>query len=272
MNYSQLREVQLIELEILKEVARICNKHEIEYFLDSGTALGAVRHEGFIPWDDDIDIGMTRDNYDRFLRIASQELSDGFFLQTNETDKKAPYIFAKVRKNGTIFLKWNKRNIDMHHGIFIDVFPYDNVPDDEKEREKYQKRCRILYRFYLIRSIPDRTVQPEKSIKWVTVAIIRRVLHYLSKVIPVSIIKKITDNMFRKYNGIETKCLTCHMFSKVCVFNRKDLFPLRQIRFEDGFFTVVNNVEKYLTLIYGDYKQLPPVEKRKGHRPYKLKC
>lgn len=77
--------------------------------------------------------------------------------------------------------------------------------------------------------------------------------------------------MFRKYNGIETKCLTCHMFSKVCVFNRKDLFPLRQIRFEDGFFTVVNNVEKYLTLIYGDYKQLPPVDERVGHKPYKLK-
>ena len=271
MNYSQLREVQLIELEILKEVARICDKHEIEYFLDSGTALGAVRHEGFIPWDDDIDIGMTRVNYDRFLKIASQELRSDFFLQTNETDKKAPCIFAKIRKNGTVFMEWNKRNIDMHHGIYIDVFPYDNLPDDEKEREKHQKRCRNLYRLYLIRSIPDRTVQLEKSIKWAALAIIRRALHYLSKVVPSSIIERLTDNMFRKYNKIETKYLTCHMFSKKYVFNRTDLFPLRQIRFEDGFFTIVNDVEKYLTLIYGDYKQLPPVNERVGHKPYKLK-
>ncbi len=96
-----------------------------------------MEHGGFIPWDDDVDIGMTRENYEKFLEIAPEKLKNDYFLQTRKTDKKAPYMYAKVRKNGTVFMEWNKRNLDMHHGIYIDIFPYDNVPDDIKERNEY---------------------------------------------------------------------------------------------------------------------------------------
>ena len=270
MSFTQLRKLQLIELEILKEVARICNENGIEYFLDSGTALGAVRHKGFIPWDDDIDVGMTRENYNKFLKIAPEKLNKEFFLQTNQTDKQSPYIFAKVRKNNTVLMKWNKRNLDMHHGIYIDIFPYDNIPDDVKERAQYQKKCRKLYRLYLIRSIPDRSAPQENSIKWLVVAVIRRILYYMLKIIPFSFMEKWTNNMFQKYNTVQTEYLTCHMFSKVYFFKRNDLFPLREITFEDDTFLIVNNIEKYLTDIYGDYKQLPPKEKRVGHNHYKV--
>lgn len=272
MNNEDLRRVQLSQLDILKEVARVCEENEIEYFLDSGTALGAVRHGGFIPWDDDIDIGMTRDNYDKFLKIASEKLKEEYFLQTNETDKQSPYIYAKVRKNNTVFMEWNKRNINMHHGIYIDIFPYDNVPDDDNKRQKYMKRCRNTYLFYVIRSIPDRSAKPENNLKWVITATVRRMLHWISHIIPLSTITKITNNMFTKYNQEETRYLTCHVFSKPYIFERSDLFPLKKIKFEDDYFSVVNDVDKYLTNLYGDYKQLPPEDKRVGHRPYKLEC
>ena len=231
MSYPRLRELQLVELEILLEVDRVCRENGIEYFLDGGTALGAVRHGGFIPWDDDIDIGMTRENYEKFLEIAPEKLKNDYFLQTRKTDKKAPYMYAKVRKNGTVFMEWNKRNLDMHHGIYIDIFPYDNVPDDIKERNEYLAKCGRLYRLYLLRSTPDRDLPPQKSVKWAILAVFRRLIHYTLKIVPMLWIENKIDQMFRKYNKADTKCLVCHMFNQY-IYSKRDLFPVKQIKFE----------------------------------------
>lgn len=268
MSYPRLRELQLVELEILLEVDRICRENSIEYFLDCGTALGAVRHEGFIPWDDDIDIGMTRDNYEKFIEIVPVKMKGDFFLQTTKTDN-SPYLYAKVRKNNTIFMEWNKRNLDMHHGIYIDIFPYDNVPDNIEERNKYLNKCRKIYRLYLLRSTPDRDVPPKKSVKWIALAILRRLIHYVFRVIPMQLIENETIQVFKKYNKVETEYLACQMFNEI-VYCKRDLFPLKQIKFENHLFPCVNNVDKFLTILYGDYMKLPPIEKRTGHKPYKL--
>lgn len=105
MEYAEeLKELQKVLLDILKEVKRVCDENNIDYFIIAGTALGAVRHKGFIPWDDDIDIGMTRDNYEKFIKIANTKLSEEFFLQTMETEEETPFYFAKVRKNKTKFI------------------------------------------------------------------------------------------------------------------------------------------------------------------------
>ena len=103
---ENLKKIQQIELDILLEVDRICKKHEIEYFLDFGTLLGAVRHSGFIPWDDDIDIGMTRDNYEKFLKIASSELKKDYFLQNVYTERETPFLYSKIRKNGKFTMEF----------------------------------------------------------------------------------------------------------------------------------------------------------------------
>jgi lipopolysaccharide cholinephosphotransferase len=271
MENEQLRDIQLIELEILKEVVRVCNENGIQYFLDSGTALGAVRHQGFIPWDDDIDIGMTRENYDRFLEIAPKQLSNKYFLQNRRTDKNTPYTFAKVRKNNTIFMEWNKRNLEMHHGIYIDIFPYDNVPDDDLERKEYLNKCNKLNRLFVIRTTPDRDVKPAKSLKWLGLAMVRRVMHILSKVVPLSTIENKTSELFRKYNDIDTKGMTCHSFPNGFILNNDDLYPIQEIKFEDDYFNVPNNVNKVLQDLYGDYQKLPPIDQRVGHGPYKVK-
>lgn len=109
-----LRKLQLLELKVLLEFKRICEKHQIQYFLMWGTLLGAVRHQGFIPWDDDIDVGMLRSEYVKFLAICNEELSQDFFLQTFESDKTYVNSFAKLRLNGTEYPEPTNKDLLYH--------------------------------------------------------------------------------------------------------------------------------------------------------------
>ena len=117
-----LRNVQLVQLEIAKEVKRICEQNNISYFMDGGTLLGAVRHKGFIPWDDDLDFGFTRDNYEKFIATAKKNLSSEFFLQTWDSDREYGYAFAKIRKKGTIYQERIAQDSNANCGIFIKAF------------------------------------------------------------------------------------------------------------------------------------------------------
>ena len=124
--------------KILDEIVRICNLHDIPYFIQGGTAIGAFFENAILPWDDDIDIGMTRENYNRFLEVAPRELSNDYFMQHLYTDAKTPYYFTKIKKNNTLFVEENFKHLPIHHGIFIDVFPFDKVPNN-KTLQKIQR-------------------------------------------------------------------------------------------------------------------------------------
>lgn len=115
--------------DIFGEIIRVCEKCNISYFIIGGSGIGAFFDKAILPWDDDIDVGMTRENYNRFLSVAPKELSPDYFLQWVETDANTPFYFAKVRKNNTLFVESVFRNVDIHHGIYVDVFPFDKVPD-----------------------------------------------------------------------------------------------------------------------------------------------
>lgn len=130
---GQLRQLQLRQLECLLELDRICKEHKIQYFLGGGTLLGAVRHQGFIPWDDDIDVMMTRENFDRFAKIAPKAVSDAFFYQDSLTDPDYHSPFTKIRLNGTKFTTaFSSRFSNMHNGVFLDIFAHDAAPKQEK--------------------------------------------------------------------------------------------------------------------------------------------
>lgn len=117
------------QLELLKLFLDICREHHLRYYLLGGTLLGAVRHQGFIPWDDDIDVGMPREDYDRFLQLGQPPLPEGFFLQTHRTDPGFPANFAKLRNDRTTFVEYSMKDCPIHHGVYIDIFPLDFYPD-----------------------------------------------------------------------------------------------------------------------------------------------
>lgn len=123
-----LRKLQLCELEILDEFVRICDMHGLKYFPMGGTLLGAVRHGGFIPWDDDIDVIMPRGDYDRFAELCRSELDSRYFYQSVDTDPHYFLTYAKLRKNGTEFYEERFKNSLFHKGVFIDIFPLDDCP------------------------------------------------------------------------------------------------------------------------------------------------
>ena len=127
---KMLRELQMTELEMLIEVDRICRKNNIRYSLDGGTLLGAIRHDGFIPWDDDADVVMLRTEYNKFYTACKQELdTERFFLQEYRTDNKYRWGYSKLRRNGTVFLREGQEHVKCNQSVFIDIFIYDNVPD-----------------------------------------------------------------------------------------------------------------------------------------------
>lgn len=145
------RAVWNTEIEILEAIQSICNRHGLVYYADSGTLLGAVRHKGFIPWDDDIDIAMMRDDYERFLKYATQELSSEYFLQTPATEEDYFYGHAKIRKNGTTAIRKIQypERYSHHQGVFVDIFPIDNVPDGKVKKAVHKfialKMMQLIY-------------------------------------------------------------------------------------------------------------------------------
>ena len=156
-NNTDKRTLQLAELTILDELDRICKKHGLKYFLTAGTLLGAVRHKGFIPWDDDIDVAMPRDDYERLSKICTdeEELSQGFFYQSEKTEKLHTFFFAKIRKDGTEVTEHLLDGVDIHNGCYIDIFPLDKCPSTPIFAKLYFKTIKMLNCAIISKVSPD---------------------------------------------------------------------------------------------------------------------
>lgn len=132
---EELEKLQSTLYQILNEIKRVCEKHGIRYFITGGTAIGAYFWEKILPWDDDVDVGMPRPDYEHFIRVAQEEMGNDFFLQTPETDPHIPFFFIKVRMNGTEFNEETFQHIKMHQGIYVDIFPFDKIPKSKRAEE-----------------------------------------------------------------------------------------------------------------------------------------
>ena len=261
-----LKKIQKIEFDILQEIDTICRAHNLTYFAIGGSVLGAVRHQGFIPWDDDIDIGMPRKDYEAFLRFAVEELPEGYFLQTFFTEKNSPFYFAKVRKDNTKFVEYYIKDLDIHHGLFVDIFPFDNVPDNDILKKLHYRLCRIASHLYLSKALTtvcSSRFERKDNYK----GLVRKVLHTLLLPVPKSVLFKLLDGCVRMFNNKSCSEIS-HIVRRRLRVKLDDLYPLVYLPFGEARIPVPNNYDAYLTAQYGDYKNPPADGKRYEHMPY----
>lgn len=263
MTQEELRKIGLLQLEILNEVHRVCEEHHIAYYMIGGTLLGAVRHKGFIPWDLDIDIAMPREDYERFKQVAQEQMDERYTYIDHENCRNHIRPHALVIRNDTrIHFKYDSVNPKLHDlGIYVDIFPLDNAPDDERLRKKQAKKLKN------IRKLKEYRTPYSYSYKlW------RRCAHYLVSLllcwIPIKRINCLQQKQMQKYRHQTTKCL-CSMasqyaYAKQCM-PREIYGTPTLLEFEGRKYYAPQQYRQYLTRLYGDYMQLPPPEKRQAN-------
>lgn len=252
---EQMEQLKQTELHIFQAFIKICDQLGLKYYLLGGTMLGAVRHKGFIPWDDDIDIGMLRSDYEIFVAKAQALLPEHIFLQTIDTDPEYLANYAKLRHSGTAFIETAVKDRKINHGIFIDIFPLDHYPDSEKERKRFHR----LNKLYTLR-IGAEFYCSAKSFK-------RKAAHCVAKLLLPSVKQALRkrENLMRSYPE------GAYIANHCGAWGKKEIVPADWyaegtiLEFEGLLVTAPKNYESWLTQVYGNYMQLPPVEKRKTH-------
>jgi lipopolysaccharide cholinephosphotransferase len=260
MTPEELRKMQLIQVDILTEFDRVCRENNITYILDAGTMLGAARHKGFLPWDDDIDIRMLRSEYDRFSEIADKELGNGVYFQTYKNDKYYPWLYSKLRMSGTRAVRVGQENIPMKDGVWVDIFPCDGVPSNAKEFRKRSRAALICRKILYARVARDSAGKLSQRLFWKCVCLI-----------PKSVAYRVAENLSRKYN--ETNCtkvgsLGWHAAKDTNGFDIKWFQELTDVEFEGKMCMAPKDWDGFLRHSFGDdYMTPPPTSMQKASSP-----
>ena len=260
LNYtpSLLRRLQLTELEMLKEVDRICREQGINYIIDAGTLLGAVRHGGFIPWDDDIDIRMLRRDYDRFCEICKTQLDKKYFLQTYQTDPGYRWGYARILKNGTTFIRQDHEEIKSRNGIFIDIFPNDNLPEDF-----------LGYTFCTYASLFCRKMLYSQVGKNHGKSMWKRAGFWLLDLFPKRWAYRMYEYMTNRYKELETKKVRCWGWGspeETAGFCKEWMEDTCDIKFEDIIVRAPVKTHEFLVHSFGEDYMTPPPEAERQPR------
>lgn len=272
---EQLEKLQSIELEILKDFIKICDENGLDYFLVGGSAIGVIRHQGFIPWDDDIDVAMPRADYDKFLKISEQYYSDKYVIVNNNTHPDFPLMNTRWSLKGTKFVpedfKYLPNKDDL--GIFLDIFCQDNMPDDEAAFLKQGSRAWFWGKWLVLSGVKV-PVLYMKGFKKTIIRSMCYIGHYLLKILHLKprFFYKRAEKWMLKYKN-ENTARFGYMFDPqkyTSVLYKNDVFPTKKMKFEDIEVKVPNKIETYLETRYGDYMKLPPKEDRHIHPPYIL--
>lgn len=270
-NDEALKKLQLTELDILEKISSLCDEHDIAWFIDAGTLLGAARHQGFIPWDDDVDIAMLRPDYDRFIEVAREHLPEGYSIHTFDDTPGFAGMFAKVYRDGTVFATKETREAGCDQGIFVDVFPYDFLDVDTRAEAK-QRRVAKLWQSasYLWHS--KTIVVPHGGLLGRLEAAGCRAAHYLVKaVLSRRGIRRRFDRAIVRRELHPDDVVLELAWPNIQGYRVGDLLPASSLSFEGIEFPVPRAWERYLVQMYGDWKTLPKPEKRRTHLPQLLR-
>lgn len=267
--YSEddIQKIQRIELQSLDVLEGICKELNIRFFMYGGSLLGTVKYQGFVPWDDDLDIAMLRLDYEKFIQEAPKLIPAEYELQHPKTNKRTPYNYIKFRRKDTALVEYRNHKIKMNHGVYFDIYPIDNLPDDYhaylKQKLDYDKWVRI----FLIRQnyLPDKKVSCWKDR---VVLSIRFCQSMIARLLPLQYVMGRIDAISTRYNNQITANQGNLTFPKpVNYFNGVDFV---EAQFENRKVYIPSGYRINLLNRYGDINRLPPVEKRVGHKPYIL--
>lgn len=263
-----MNDIQKKELEITLFFHKFCEEHHLRYVLASGTCLGAVRHNGFIPWDDDIDLFMPRSDYDKFVELAIKLINvpgSKYFVQTYETDPNYYYNFLKIRDNTTTFVETFFQFTNINHGLWIDIFPLDGVPGDEKHASRYVKKFHRTW-FPLWASYPRiaiRRIRLKHCITDLLMDIGGFLLFFVNYHNRVS---KRIDRLTTRYKYEDCDFVASVQDLIKCPLYKREWFDEVILHdFEGHQLYIPKKYDEVLTTIYGDYMTPPPPDKQVGH-------
>lgn len=264
LSNEQMEQLHKIELEMLIEVDRICNKNNIRYTIIGGTLIGAIRNKGFIPWDDDVDIAMLRSDYEKFRVACKKDLDKTrFYFQDDRNTKGYRWGYGKLRRKNTLFVRENQEHMIYKQGVFLDIFPHDGVPNNYLIRAIHNFKCFII-RKMLWSEVGKKC---EKNI-------IKHFLYVNLSKIPHDVIRKMyysLVNVSKINNKKRVRALMFPTFGKDFGYNIEWFKPGENIEFEGHMFQCMKGAKEYLSYSYGDYMKLPPYEERKIHPVSKIK-
>lgn len=265
---TALRKLQETELEILLVIADFCEEHDITWFLEGGTALGAARHQGFIPWDDDVDIAMLREDYDRFCSLAATGLPAGYSLHTARNTPGCASLFAKVYKDGTRFENRETREAGHRQGIFVDIFPYDRLPNDPARRRREISRASLAQRLsylYHARSVSVPHSGALGSLERLVCCAAHAVLRVTVRN-PAVFQDRYDAVVAGEGDDLSEECLTL-VWPNMRPVGIDRILPTSVATFEGHALPVPHDLEFYLENMYGDWRQIPKPEDRHTHLP-----
>lgn len=270
-----LSKLQNTELEILKDFDALCERYGLQYFGCGGTAIGAVRHKGFIPWDDDIDIGMLRVDYEKFLEIAQrEEYLQKYHTINAEGQKIYPMMITRWCKNGTRFKEETMKAIEGDFGIFIDIFCFDNVPDNQFKMKIQAWRAWFWGKLFVLFWINEPVLYLDGILAKIVTSICK-FIHILLHLFHVSprFLYQHAKKIGIAYLNYPTRRVA-HLYDPklyTSMINRDDIVPTVKMEYSGLQISFPKNVEAYLLQRYGSgYMQLPPEDKRHNHPPYEL--
>lgn len=253
MKQVSIEEYKKILLNILIKVDQICRENNIQYFLFAGTLLGAIRHKGFIPWDDDIDISMMREDYDKLARIIQNGTYGLNFIRIEENNDSI-YPFGKICDSSTVLVERNFKSVS-GYGAYIDVFPFDYMPDSKEEMTKISKKWFRKYKFLMhsARTSYEKTNSPILNIKRALVfAIATRFETY-------NLVTEMNEAL-KKMNDKKTHCVGLAWWKNAWL--AEDFLETSEVDFEGHKFMAPKNPDRVLKTHFGDYMKLPPEDQR----------